>query len=108
MSPSVELLAEHDAARADSYKDAENRVADQKVDWQNNEGHSPGQGVQIIGELPPRDRPRPLMVPLERFYLVSENRSVGGAVVVDGPVVDSGAEVRQNVADVSGEKRLEP
>lgn len=108
--PRVELLAQHYAAGARPHERVRRRVAaagvEEGLDGQHGEGHGSGEGVQVVRELPTGYGPRPAVVPLEGLDLGAKHRRRRTAVVVDGPVVDAGAEVGEDVTDVRGEERF--
>lgn len=79
----------------------------EEFDRHDGKGHGASEGMQVVGELPPGDRPRPAVVPLECFDLRAEDRRRGATVVVDGPVVDAGAEVGEDVTEEGGEEGFE-
>lgn len=106
--PRVKLLTEHDAAGAGRHEPEKSRVGAGEINREYNERDRTRQCMQVVGEVAARDDPRPPVVALERVDLGAENGGFGAAVVVDAPVVDTGAEVGQRVANEGGDDRLEP
>mmetsp|Transcript_32176 Transcript_32176/g.87211 ORF Transcript_32176/g.87211 Transcript_32176/m.87211 type:complete len:296 (+) Transcript_32176:42-929(+) len=93
VAPLVEFLAERDAGARNEAPEQDVGLAD-KGHKGGEEGHGgDARRVAVVAEVSVGDGPRLLMVALERLDLPTEDRRGGTAVVVHGPVVDSGTKV---------------
>ena len=108
VGPSVELLAEHDAARAHGNEPMNDWIVAEKVYGKHCEGHGTSKGMQVVGKLTSSDRPRPLMVALKCLNLGTKDRSRGITIIVNAPMVHSRPKISQDVPNQTCQSRLEP
>lgn len=104
----MELLAEHDAAGANTNESKSSGViTSSKVERKDSEGDGTAEGVEVVGEVAVSDGGGVFVVALESLDLGAEERGGRGAVVVDGPVVEAGGEVGDGEGKEGGAKRWE-